>query len=302
LLVAFGWTALAHLGAYETYWTRLFAVVVGLLGWWSAKFAGFVLILAIMLPIIVSSPSGGLIAIAAVTLIISVFIDNPHALILVLATPLMLDYGFGPLALLVLVPLGRPRHSLASCLGVVSAFALALAAGQHWAVGYLAWGIPDVPPVTTSATEGAQTLQELLIRLASIQWGQVWFNLAGQAQLLAESILSRPLPIFQVLVWFVAAAVGLTFRGWFLLSAIPEALTSPGHSNVRSVAAFTGDVLGIIGVACALILGHLILAPLFTEQAVSAQYPSAILTNILEATMLAVTVLLAEYLVLRPMR
>lgn len=168
LVLITGWVELSHIGGYEVYWSRLLAVGLALLAWHRPWYAALGLIFVLLLPVAATNPGATLVALLGFVPFLFLFmnggagpftssrrrpsenttgaesksvryitylLDDSHAMALVLATPVLLEAGIGPLPLFLLPTLGNVRHSARACLGLLMALTLALITRQSWAAG-----------------------------------------------------------------------------------------------------------------------------------------------------------------------
>lgn len=301
VLLVLAWVALGHVGGYHIYWARLFAVAIALIAWWSPGLAIFGLAIAALVPVAISTPGVALLALAAFMILLLVFADSPHALALVLATPVFLQFGVGPLPVFLLLGLGEVRRGPWASLGVLLSLALVVGAGQTWAGGYLTWGLSGVGDPLVQLPIGEQSWSEIVERLGATPWENVWPEAQSVAMILAGVILNSPLISAQALVWLIAPAFGLVIRRSVLVRyGLPG--TAQRNNPQPPVIRLFSDLTALLVAWLVIVLGHLLAAPLFTNEAVTPEYESAVLANAVWSLLFTSAVVAVDHLIFRRTR
>lgn len=275
LVLALAWIALPEVGAYETYWARLIAVALALVAWWAPSLAAFGLAVAALIPVAVTNPGVAVLALAAFTLFLLVFPEGSQALTLVLATPVFLYLGMGPAPVFLLLALGEVRRGPWASAGLLMSLALVVAAGQAWAGGYLSWGLSGAGPPIVQLPVAGHSWDGIVERLMATQWEDVLPQSQAVAMTLARMVLDHPLIPAQVLVWLVAPALGLVVRR----SVLQRTEAARRGIPPRRATGLFADVAALLVASFALVLGHLLAAPLFTIEPVTPEYESAVINN-----------------------
>lgn len=301
VLLVLAWVALPHVGGYPTYWARLLAVALALMAWWSPGLATFGLAIAALVPVAADTPGAALLALAACMVFLFVFAGSPQALVLVLATPVFLQFGVGPLPVFLLLALGEVRRGPWASLGLLLSLALVVGAGQTWAGGYLAWGLSGVGDPLVQLPIGDQSWSEIIERLGAARWEDVWPQTQSAAMTLAGAMLDFPLIPAQVLVWLVAPAFGLVVRRSVLLRCGVAEAARRG-SPPRPVTRLFADLTALLVACIVLVLGHLLAAPLFTNESVTPEYESAVLANAVWSLLFTSAVVAVDHLIFRRTR